>query len=121
MKKIYTSNYASIKKFTNKDYIFIGISGTVPDWFKEERLLILAPTWSLVRDYKAGEITEAQYRKEFIALLKRRNINFKHVVKELKNNSVLLCYEKAGEFCHRRIVAQLIEQKTGIIVKELEG
>lgn len=32
---------------------------------------------------------------------------------------VLLCWEKPGEFCHRRIVAKWFEKKLGVHVPEL--
>lgn len=33
---------------------------------------------------------------------------------------VLLCYEKPGQFCHRRLVAEWFEQELGLVVPELE-
>jgi len=33
---------------------------------------------------------------------------------------VLLCWEKPGEFCHRRLVATWFEEHLGVIVSELE-
>jgi len=37
-----------------------------------------------------------------------------------EKNPILLCYEKAEEFCHRHIVAEYIELKYGIKVRDIE-
>jgi uncharacterized protein YeaO (DUF488 family) len=34
---------------------------------------------------------------------------------------VLLCFEKPGQFCHRRVLAEWIEEQTGQVVPELEA
>ena len=35
------------------------------------------------------------------------------------NNIILLCHEGVDEFCHRRIIADYIELKTGIYIPEV--
>ena len=35
------------------------------------------------------------------------------------NNIILLCHEKIDEFCHRRVLADYIEIKTGIYIPEV--
>lgn len=39
--------------------------------------------------------------------------------REFGNNIILLCHENVDEFCHRRLVADYIEMKTGIYVPEV--
>ncbi len=34
-------------------------------------------------------------------------------------NIILLCHEPINEFCHRRLVADYIEQQTGIYIPEI--
>lgn len=36
------------------------------------------------------------------------------------NDVALVCYEKPGEFCHRRIVAEWLKKAAGIPVEEYE-
>ena len=46
------------------------------------------------------------------------------VLKEIASlfgeDASLLCYEKPGDFCHRRIVAEWLEKGTGVVVPELK-
>ena len=37
-----------------------------------------------------------------------------------EENPILLCYEKGQEFCHRHIVAEYIEIKYGIKVRDIK-
>ena len=46
-------------------------------------------------------------------------LNPRKVFDEIGENSILLCYEKSGKFCHRRLVADWIEKELGIEVPEL--
>ena len=41
------------------------------------------------------------------------------VFKELGENSVLLCYEKPGQFCHRHLVAKWLMDNLNIKILEL--
>jgi hypothetical protein len=43
----------------------------------------------------------------------------KRVYEELGEDAVLLCYEIPGEYCHRRVVAEWLENSLGIQVPEL--
>lgn len=118
---IYTSYYAAIRKFTkNREYIFISISSSTPEWFNGDKYTILAPEWSLVNLYKSGKINKEEYKLSYLSLLNKRNINPITIINNLKYNSVLLCYEKTGDFCHRRILADWLNEQTGIIIPELK-
>ena len=55
-----------------------------------------------------------QYKKEVLDVL-----DPKKVFEELGENSVLLCWEKPSDFCHRHLVADWFKEKLGIEVKEL--
>jgi hypothetical protein len=43
----------------------------------------------------------------------------KKVYEELGEDAVLLCFEAPGEYCHRRVVAEWLENNLGIQVPEL--
>jgi hypothetical protein len=111
---IYTSNYAR----KGKDPKSFAISVKPPQWYDGERLPILAPTWRIVMALKEGEITEDQYTKEYITLLKERNVDAFRLVETLPDGCYLLCYESPGTFCHRRVLARWIEHHTGICIHE---
>lgn len=65
---------------------------------------------------------EFEYIKSFYDLrLKDLDayILLKQLKKQFGNEIILLCYEPADEFCHRRLVADYIEQQTGIYIPEV--
>lgn len=62
---------------------------------------------------KTEEYTR-RYRSEILS-----GLNPLEVYSEL-DNSVLLCWERAGAFCHRRIVADWLENAVGKPVLELD-
>lgn len=91
----------------------ISIAFGTPIWFKGARYPALAPTASrlraiqgAVRDHRAQQ----DYAREF-KLETLRPLNAKKTWEELcalvaPFEPVLLCHERAGEFCHRRLVAE---------------
>lgn len=84
--------------------------------FKGEHFLLLAPDRKTFYEKKAGNITEEEYEKRY-----RENILSKLDPREIYERfkeSVLLCWEDPGDFCHRRIVAQWLFEELKVIVDE---
>ncbi len=54
--------------------------------------------------------------------LKNLNVDelFEILISKFGNDIILLCYEDVDLFCHRRVIADWIELKTGIYVPEVE-
>ena len=102
-----TSYYAK----SGKDQDAVAISQGVPKWFKGRVYKKLAPSWKMIK------LPDKQYREEYANLLSK--LNAEEVYNELGSNAILLCYEKPGEFCHRRLVADWIQNELGIYVPEL--
>ena len=52
-----------------------------------------------------------------------KNLNVEELLETLytkfNDNIILLCYEKIDEFCHRRLIADYIEIKTGVYIPEV--
>lgn len=108
---IYTSYYSN-PKLRSKTRLIVGVSIGEPKTQYSILDTSLAPTWAMVRrDYT---------KEEYFELLEKRNINAKHVIEKYDNN-VLCCFEKDENTCHRRWLAEWLEQKTGIVIKELCG
>jgi len=81
-------------------------------WWKGKRTyLSLAPTKEMLK------MSEGDYNKEYAKILSA--LDPKSVYSDLGEDAVLLCWEKTGRPCHRRIVAQWLEDELGIIVEEL--
>jgi hypothetical protein len=69
------------------------------------------PRWLL--NAKDPELFDREYRKQLDAL------DAKQVIEDLGPNAVLLCWEAFNVRCHRRLVAEWLEEKLGIVVPEL--
>jgi hypothetical protein len=63
---------------------------------------------------KDPELFDREYRKQLDSL------NAKQVAEDLGPNAVVLCWESFNVRCHRRLVAEWLEENLGIIVPELE-
>ncbi|EKE07943.1 MAG: hypothetical protein ACD_17C00437G0002 [uncultured bacterium] len=117
---ITTSYFAREKNIPNP----VCISQIIPKWSTRSRpYKKLAPPYGLVDRYKKGLITPEQYTEEYYqGVLSKLNPHevLKEIISLFGDDATLLCYEKAGEFCHRRIVADWIEKGTGVKVPELK-
>ena len=72
----------------------------------------MAPTQSMLDDYKKHGITWQQYEDRFLDLMRQRRIN-ETVSRDLLSNAVLLCSEDKPHHCHRRLVAEFLAQHWG--------
>ena len=109
---IYTSYYSNkALKSVGSLFGLVGISQGVPKWYKGEVFKALAPSWAWVRMKDMNEYTRL-YRSQVLSKLDPLEIS------QQLDNSILLCWEKPGEFCHRRLVADWLEEATGQKVPE---
>jgi uncharacterized protein (DUF488 family) len=70
---------------------------------------LLAPTQTMLDDYKKKKGDWQLYEEQFLDLMKHRQIE-KHLEKTLFNTStVLLCSEPTAEHCHRRLVLDYLQ------------
>lgn len=124
-----------------ESYLRIGISRFIPKELQTTAIKnflytpnnILAPSAELLNDIKSEMITNEEYAKRYYKELQERitklgfssaNEYFARMVSELETvNSdgfdgvVFLCYEKPEEFCHRHLLAALM-QNLGFDIKE---
>lgn len=105
------TSYFSSKLWHGKNAV--AISRGIPEWYKGRVYKALAPSWDLVRINDTEEYTR-RYRNEVL-----NRLDPKKVYKDLGDDAILLCWEKPGDFCHRRIVAEWLENELGIIVPEI--
>lgn len=126
---IYTSSY---EKFKTNKYRLVSISKDKGLSYIDENgnpyigecYLLLAPKrdffkkWRVLKNEVSFEESTMFYMKHFyLEVLK--NLDPIEVYNDL-DNSVLLCYEKSWEFCHRHIVAAWLEKSLSANVKECE-
>lgn len=101
-------NYEGMRKISIALYPPRGWHGEQCKW--------LMPSSVLLNNYKTGRCSKEEYERIFHKQLEL--IDADKLFDVLGNNTVLLCYEKPGAFCHRRIVAAWFEEQLGIKVEE---
>lgn len=116
----YTSYYAKLNKVESVA-VPISISLSIPMGVIIKSYKKLAPSWSILSEYKEKHddaLYTERFKKEILD-----NLDANEVAKELTTLAdgkpfCLMCYEKSGSFCHRNIVAEWL-QNAGIEIKEL--
>jgi len=106
------NNVSQLAGFTKKKDLeyFLQVIGDIK--YKHE--LNLAPTADILTEYKKYNGDWNVYEKEFLNLIKDRQIE-KEFSPELVDNSCLLCSEASPIHCHRRLVVEYWQQKWGNI------
>jgi thermostable 8-oxoguanine DNA glycosylase len=108
-----TSYFAKLGKSSNA----VSITGRAPEWFSGRQYKKLAPKLWFYKKYKEDgdeEFYKLQYQKEVLDVL-----DPKTVYEELSENSVLLCWELPGQFCHRHLVAEWFMKHLNVKVYEM--
>ena len=75
-------------------------------------LLDLAPTKGILETYKKNGGDWETYEQQFMALMSDRQVESK-ISPDFVQNSCLLCSEATPENCHRRLVAEYLQEKWG--------
>ncbi len=116
--KIYTSYYGNMRKLAKSDIVPVGISIGVPNFFKGNTMKYLAPRRDMLNMKKEKYIPEYLKILENVSIDKIREdvgmISKIHGGKDI----ALLCFEKSGDFCHRRLFAEWLKEKTGYEIEE---
>lgn len=118
---IFTSNFASARRFDPARYCLVSISLYPPKGWDGYRCFSLAPSPSLLDYWHHGLINENGYTSCYLGYLDSIDVRseFKVMAEWAKGRDiVLLCYEKAGAFCHRLILAQWVLEHYGYDIKE---
>ena len=86
----------------------------------------LSPSTELLKSYKNNEITREEYKIKYLTELIFRNISINNLMTKFKtldnivspSGIVLLGYPKNPEECHRRFLAEFLENLTGYTINE---
>lgn len=108
------NNVSQLAGFTKKqdlEYFLHKIGG-----IEYIQILDLAPTKDILEEYKKKRITWATYEEMFNQLISERQIE-KKVNPYLLDESCLLCSEAKPHNCHRRLVAEYLQQKLDTSIK----
>ena len=96
----------------------VSIACFKPHWFKGRSYSKLAPTFDILERYKrTGNKRQyvLEYREQVLSKL-----NPKEVFEELGDDAVLLCFEKPGNFCHRHLATDWLEDNLNILIEEIK-
>lgn len=119
---IYTGYWAKIHDYELNGLTPVGISGLSPDGYTGKTYKNLAPKYSWWREWHDKNLSEQWYTdKYYETVLKVLNPN--EVAKQLQqmgSDVVLLCFEAPGKFCHRHLVAEWLNTKTNLNVREYQ-
>ncbi len=74
--------------------------------------LDLAPTKDILDKYKKQKGDWQIYEKQFLNLMEQRRIETK-ITPKILENACLLCSEPTAHHCHRRLVAEYLQEKLG--------
>lgn len=79
----------------------------------DEWLISLAPSIKLLNDYRNNKIDWNEYKKRYIKEMESKNELISELKKRSDNGEIitLLCWEKSDEFCHRKLLKELIERQ----------
>ena len=114
----YTSYFAREKTLTDAGLVTIGISIWPPKFYRGMHYPKLAPKAYMMKREITDEEYTVMYRRDVLGRLRPEV-----VVREIEEltrgrDAALLCFEKPGDFCHRRLVAQWLTEETGLVVDE---
>ena len=121
-KTIYTSYFSSPKVknilLSGDAHRLISIARYRPHWFRPiDEYLHLAPSDKLLKDYKQKGISKEEYTERYTKQI--LDTIDKQGDLAIEDGSILLCYEKTEDFCHRHILAGILRGELGLEVVEL--
>ena len=117
---IYTSYFGNMRNIP-AGIVPIAICAKAPAAYTGRQYKTLAPKYDCLMQYKQNHNEEEYVQKYNSQVLSR--LSPAEVVRQLEllsggKDVVMLCYEKRGDFCHRHLVAQWLNNH-GYNVKEL--
>jgi uncharacterized protein (DUF488 family) len=105
-------NQSQLAGFSKKDdlsYFLKSIAG-----IEYVHLPLLAPTQEMLNAYKKAKGEWSEYEKRFLNLMAQRSVE-REINPALLDGGCLLCSEDKPHHCHRRLVAEYLQQKWGSI------
>lgn len=104
------NNVSQLAGFAKRDDLSYFLAELCGMGYRHE--LELAPTKSMLDNYKKHGASWANYELSFLDLIADRQIESR-VSRDVLDNSVLLCSEATPHHCHRRLVAEYLADRWG--------
>lgn len=93
--------------------LLLSICGSIPRGFRVDgSLQFLTPSTDMLADWEALKIDESAYTERYRMQIRNNWREVKAWLDSLdpKQHVTLLCWEKKGEFCHRNLIAKLVQK-----------
>ena len=76
---------------------------------------LFAPTWEMVLNLKSGLLTQEEYTKVYLSMMRKVfDVHHGELMEVVSRSSItLLCYCRTGDFCHRLLLADILEALGG--------
>ena len=72
----------------------------------------LAPTQKMLGDFRKHHKNWNIYEKQFLDLMRKRRIE-ESIPKDIVDGGCMLCSEDKPHYCHRRLIAQYLDERWG--------
>ena len=121
---IYTSYFANWRKLKQAGIQIVSIARINPNSDIQETLMELAPSVNLLMGAKKGIIKWDRYVEKYNKQLAQ--IDLLSILQKLEKlqekygNIALCCYEKSNENCHRRLLAEFLNQNLNLKIEEYQ-
>lgn len=105
---LYTVQMSAVNRMSEHiEAIDITIKSSVAPWNT------FAPTWVMVEGFKDGNITEEEYSKRYLSVMRNRYKENKEIFKTLVEKAImtdiaLACYCPPETFCHRMLLVDIL-------------
>ena len=118
--EIFTSYFGRLAQLNQAGIMPIGIALWPPRWYHGLHYQVIAPKRYMMKDDVTTEQYIRMYKRDVLGVLRPENVI--RDIERISNgkDAALLCYEKPGEFCHRRLFAEWMLQRTGLEIPEWE-
>jgi uncharacterized protein (DUF488 family) len=103
------NNTSQLAGYTKRDDLKFFLGEICQASYLHERLF--APTKEILDKYKKSKGDWEEYQSAFKALLQRREVEKIFDKKAFEIPSVLLCAEPKADRCHRRLIAEYLQDK----------
>ena len=105
------NNTSQLAAFAKKDDLAYFLKAICNAEYHHEPLL--APTQEILDAYKKRKGDWTAYEREFLRLMREREVETNIVRAQFAQPTVLLCSELTAEHCHRRLVLEYLAEKWG--------
>ena len=119
---IYTTYFAKLRSLP-EHIVPISIAGKAPVWYKGFECKQLAPKYGFFQEWKKtgdNDYYVEHYLREVLDDFDPHIVASELHVRANSGFIALVCYEKPGDFCHRHLVAEWLNE-AGIRCEEWDG